>query len=84
MVPVFCSGNQYIIQIGCSVVKVAQHGVHDQLENCRRNLVSKIQSGIFLQTFMGVDIEQFGTFFIHLYLKICVREVNFGEDFSTI
>ena len=87
MVPVLCcslTGNQYIIQIGCNVVKVAKHGVHNLLENCGRDLASKSQSGIFVQISMGVDTEQFRTFFTHLYLKICVREVNFGEDFSTI
>ena len=78
------TGNQYVIQIVCSVVEVAQSGVHDPLENYWRNLDSKSQSSIFVPTSMGVDTEQFGTFFIHLYLKIYVREVNFGEDFSTI
>ena len=36
MVLVLCrsfTGDHYIIQIGCSVVKVAQHGVHDLLGN---------------------------------------------------
>ena len=86
-IPVLCwtfTGNQYIIQVGCSVVKVTQHGVHDLQENCRCNHDSKSQSGIFVQSSIGVDKEQFGTFFIHRYLKICVWEVNFGEDFSTI
>ena len=85
MVPEFCrsfTGHQYIIQIGCSLVKVAQHGVYELLENCWRNLDTKSQSVVFIQSSMSVDTEKFGTFFIHLYLKIC--EVNFGEDFSTI
>ena len=84
MVPVLYrsfTGNQYVIQIGCYVVNVAQHGVHNLLESCWFNLDSKSKSSILVQTSMGVDSEQFGTFFIHLYLKIYVREVNFGEDF---
>ena len=54
------------------------------MENYGRNLDSKGQSGIFVQTSMGFDADQLETYFIHLDLKICVWQVNFGEEINIL